>query len=167
MKPTGKLAKTAMIVLLPIVLGACAAQGVGPAKLDNATLMRWQGSYDAIRDMSPKWGAQGVDAFKTSMDAGVNIVFVDVRTPKEWSEGIVPNAVMINLNDLPKAQSIAMLPTDQNAIVGVYCKAGHRSALAMTFLNQLGYKNAISMNGGMDAWRKAGYPVAAGPAAPQ
>lgn len=164
MKPFSKIRMAASIVMLPIMLGAFAAQGAEVVKLDDPTLMRWQNTYDSIRDMTPKWGAQGTEAFKTSVDAGVPIVFIDVRTPQEWSEGIIPDAIMINLNDLPKAQSIAKLPADTTAIIGVYCKAGHRSTLALTFLNQLGYKNAISMNGGMTAWVKAGYPVAKGPA---
>lgn len=152
----------ATLGLISMAVGAYATPA--SAQMDDASLSRWQAMYAEIRDMNPKWGNQGEAALKTSMDAGVPIVFLDVRTPQEWSEGIVPGAMMINLNELPTAEKVAMLPADKNAIIAIYCKSGHRSALALTLMHQLGYKNATSMSGGWVGWTKAGYPVAAGPA---
>lgn len=162
MKPFKFVRIAATLGLMSLALGACATQG--SAQLDNASLSRWQATYAEIRDMTPKWGNQSEAALKTSMDAGVPIVFMDVRTPQEWSNGIVPGALLLNLNELPTAEKVAMLPADKNAIIAIYCKSGHRSALALTLMHQLGYKNATSMSGGWDGWSKAGYPVAAGPA---
>lgn len=163
MKLFGMVRTALVVMMVPIMLGAC-AQTYGPAKLDGDVLPHWQASYDEIKAMNPKWGFQDVKPFKTSLDAGVKIVFVDVRTPAEWAKGVIPNAILVDLSDLPKAEGIAKLPADANAIIGVYCKGGHRSALALPLIHQLGYKNAISMTGGYPAWVKAGYPTAAGPA---
>jgi len=160
MKPYKQFLKVVPVVMVALLLGTGCAQ-TGPVALqDDATaLARWQTTYDGIRDMSPKWGRQSVDAFKASLDAGVPIHFIDVRTPKEWADGVVKGAQLINLNTLPLAENVALLPQDRNTIIGVYCKSGHRSTLALTLLHQLGYKNTINVDGGWLAWSKAGYPT--------
>lgn len=160
MKPYRQLLKVVPMVMVALLLGTGCAQ-TGPIALqdDASGLERWQMSYDGIRDMAPKWGLQDTDAFKASLDAGVPIHFIDVRTPKEWAGGVVTGAQLINLNVLPQAENVALLPQDRNTIIGIYCKSGHRSTMALPLLHQLGYKNAISMKGGWVAWSKAGYPT--------
>lgn len=149
-----------IVGLLMLVISSAVAQaGNTSLKPDSEFLVRWQATYDGLRDMTPKWGKQGVDAFKATLDAGVPLLFLDVRTPKEWQSGVIKDALLINLNKLPTAQGLAKLPDNRNTIIGIYCKAGHRSTLALSLLHQLGYKNAINMSGGISAWRKAGYPV--------
>jgi len=145
-------------ITLLIALSITVAEAAQPT-MDDQTLARWKASYDELRDMTPKWGKQGVEAFKTSLDVGVPILMLDVRTPKEWQKGIVEGALMIELNQLPTRESLAKLPIDRDTIIGVYCKAAHRSTLALILLHQLGYKNAIDMVGGYKAWEAAGYPI--------
>jgi len=82
---------------------------------------------------------------------------LDVRTPSEWAEGVIEDAVMVSLTDLPTPGGLAQLPEDRGAAIGVYCKSGHRSALALSLLHQLGYTNTINMAGGFEAWKKAEY----------
>jgi rhodanese-related sulfurtransferase len=41
----------------------------------------------------------------------------------------------------------------------LYCGGGYRSALAADALRQMGYRNAISLEGGWKAWNAAGLPV--------
>ena len=62
-------------------------------------------------------------------------------------------------DELANKDSMAMLPESKTAIIAVYCKSGHRSALAIPLMHRLGYKNAISMKEGYEGWAKAGYPV--------
>lgn len=167
MKPNRILQKLTTVAMALVMLGSVSACATAPALQDDADgLARWQMSYDEIRGMSPKWGLQGIAAFKKTVDAGVPVVFVDVRTPKEWAGGVVKDAVLINLNTLPTAKGLAKLPQDPAAIIAIYCKSGHRSTMALPMLHQLGYKNAISMKGGWMAWSKAGYPTMAGPPMP-
>lgn len=148
------------IVAAVLLVGAVGTTQAKDLAVDTDAQARWQMAYDNLATMSPKWGKQGIEAFKASVDVGVPVTFIDVRTPKEWMEnGVVEGAMLLNLNDLPKSELIAKLPADKNTIIGVYCKSGHRSTLALVFLQNLGYKNAISMDGGFDAWKAAGYPV--------
>ncbi|MFN8527332.1 MAG: rhodanese-like domain-containing protein [Anaerolineae bacterium] len=94
--------------------------------------------------------------------ADTGLLVVDVRTADEYSEGFIPGAINIPLNEL--TQHLDMLPTlDQPMIV--YCGSGHRSAIAMTSLTLLGYTNVRSMMGGYNAWTAALNPITT--AAPQ
>ena len=122
-------------------------------------LAAWSEAYAAIGGMEPKWAVQSAKAFKASSDAGVPVVYLDVRTEAEWAKGIVEGAVKATLTQLATEDGMAKLPKNKTVIIAVYCKSGHRSALATPFLQRLGYVNAISMRGGYEGWVEAGYPV--------
>lgn len=51
---------------------------------------------------------------------------------------------------------------DQQAEIILYCGGGFRSALAADNLRRMGYANVVSMDGGIRAWRNAGYPMEQG-----
>lgn len=146
----------AAFVALATGAGLAAANS---AALDADSLSRWTASLTQIRNMTPQWAVQGADAFKASSDAGVPVFYLDVRKPEEWEKGIVQGAVRVSLTDLATQAGLASLPEDKSTIVAVYCKSGHRSALAIPLLHQLGYVNAISIKGGYEGWVTAGYPV--------
>jgi rhodanese-related sulfurtransferase len=44
----------------------------------------------------------------------------------------------------------------------LYCGGGFRSALAADNLQKMGYKNVISMDGGIRDWREKGYLLSKG-----
>jgi rhodanese-related sulfurtransferase len=79
---------------------------------------------------------------------GAKITIVDVRRPDETAQGTIAGAVLMPLDNLPSTYS--SLPKKGKLIV--YCRSGHRSAQAVQFLLDHGYKNAVSMNGGYLAW---------------
>lgn len=145
------------IAAVAMVAMTMAAQAETPLTANE--MAHWQAAYAELQGMSPKWGVQSPEAFKASVDAGVPVFFLDVRTPTEWAGGIVEGATTVTLTELPTEDGVAALPDDPNAIIGVYCKSGHRSTLALTLLHHLGYSNAVSMAGGFEAWDGAGYPV--------
>ncbi|HAE84809.1 MAG TPA: molybdopterin biosynthesis protein MoeB, partial [Ktedonobacter sp.] len=47
---------------------------------------------------------------------------------------------------------------DKEKTVVLYCAGGVRSLMAGTTLQQMGYKNVISMTGGFGAWKGNGFP---------
>jgi rhodanese-related sulfurtransferase len=156
-----RLQTIAAIAASALIFGASAAMSEenplfapSPAYLERA-----HATLTGLRNMTPKWGIQPVEAFKKTMDAGVPIVMIDVREPAEWAEGVIEGAMLLNLNEIPTEEGLAKLPADRMAAIGVYCKSGHRSGLALSVLHQLGYANAINMAGGIEAWKKAEYPI--------
>ena len=79
---------------------------------------------------------------------GGKITIVDVRRPDETAQGTIAGAILMPLDSLPNTYS--SLPKKGKLIV--YCRSGHRSAQAVQFLLDHGYKNAVGMNGGYLAW---------------
>ena len=94
---------------------------------------------------------------KKAIDSKEDVVILDVRDPDEYGAAHIPGAVNISRGLLEF--SIWSVVTDKNAKIYVYCKTGARAALATKQLNEFGYKNAMSVDTGVIAWIKAGYPV--------
>jgi thioredoxin 1 len=85
---------------------------------------------------------------------------VDVRTPQEFAEGKLKDAINIDYNDAAfKEVSLAKLAT--NKPVMVYCYAGTRSKEAADFLRTKGYK-VYELAGGIQKWKKEEKPVEIG-----
>ena len=83
------------------------------------------------------------------------IFLLDVRTPAEWTEGHIPGAFLIPLDELPAR--LSELPEDQDILI--YCRSGNRSAQALSILQNAGFSTVYSMTGGINDWVAAGYPV--------
>ena len=57
--------------------------------------------------------------------------------------------------------SIEELPDPTRRILA-YCEFGRISTLAAATLRQMGFQGAVALDGGMKAWREAGFPVKSG-----
>jgi phage shock protein E len=84
-------------------------------------------------------------------------LILDVRTPKEYAAGHIPNALNIPHDAL--AERIGQIQNFAGAPVVVYCKSGTRAAQAAEVLSKAGFRNARHLTGDMDGWVAAGYPV--------
>jgi rhodanese-related sulfurtransferase len=82
-------------------------------------------------------------------------LFVDVRTQKEWDQGHIARSILIPLEELPNR--INDLPKDRDIVV--ICRSGVRSKQGAAILLDAGYNRVTCMNGGIQAWVSAGYPV--------
>jgi sulfur-carrier protein adenylyltransferase/sulfurtransferase len=87
---------------------------------------------------------------------GTGALVLDVREPDEYEEGALPDAVHIPRGHL-EAQVENRL-TDKTAPVVVYCAGGVRSAFAARTLQELGYTDVVSMDGGFGRWKDEGRP---------
>jgi adenylyltransferase/sulfurtransferase len=85
---------------------------------------------------------------KRRMDAGENFVLIDVREPHEWQICRIPQARLIPLGELPKR--VNELDTADEIVA--HCKSGMRSAKAVDFLKQAGFRKVKNMTGGILAW---------------
>jgi rhodanese-related sulfurtransferase len=83
------------------------------------------------------------------------VLTVDVRTPEEWEEGHIPGATLIPLNEL--VERAGELPKGDPILL--YCRSGNRSLQALNLLAAQGFQNLSSMDGGINDWAAAGYPV--------
>jgi rhodanese-related sulfurtransferase len=84
-------------------------------------------------------------------------VLVDVREDNEWSAGHAAGAVHLSKGTIER--DIETQVPDKSKTLVLYCGGGFRSALAGDALQQMGYQNVISLDGGWRAWNQAGLPV--------
>ena len=82
-----------------------------------------------------------------------NYVIVDVRTPEEYKEGHIPNAINIPLDTIDNynSQNVENLK-DKNQLIMLYCRSGRRSSEAAKKLLAKGYMNVIDF-GGINDWK--------------
>ncbi|HTC32819.1 MAG TPA: molybdopterin-synthase adenylyltransferase MoeB [Bryobacteraceae bacterium] len=85
---------------------------------------------------------------KAKIDRGDRFVLIDVREPHEYQICNIPQAKLIPLGDLPKR--VNELNSADEIIA--HCKSGMRSAKAVDFLKQAGFKKVRNMKGGILAW---------------
>ncbi len=86
-----------------------------------------------------------------------DFVIIDIRTPQEFSDGHIENAINIDFYSRDFRQKLSEL--DKNKTYLVYCRTGVRSKLAMPVFINLGFKEVYEMDGGIVAWIEAGYEV--------
>src|SRR2546429_2260929 len=111
------------------------------------------------RRQVPEWSTPQVnEAMAHQHEAGrenQEIVLVDVREKHEWNEGHIPGAIHVPRGYL-ELQVEEAVPDKVKTVV-LYCAGGVRSLMAGATLQQMGYKNVVSMAGGFGAWKGNGY----------
>jgi rhodanese-related sulfurtransferase len=98
-----------------------------------------------------------VQEVKKRLDAGERLLLVDVREESEVARGRIPSAIHLGKGVIER--DIEKTIPDTDAEVILYCGGGFRSALAAENLQRMGYKNAVSMDGGWKSWNENGYPT--------
>lgn len=88
---------------------------------------------------------------------------IDVREAHEWESGIIPGALTISRGSLETA--IGGHISDVGTPIALYCAGGTRSALAADSLQEVGYANVVSLDGGIKSWKDAGLALAMKPGA--
>ncbi|MDR4516549.1 MAG: sulfurtransferase [Nitrosomonas sp.] len=91
------------------------------------------------------------------MKKGESFHFIDVREDHEYQADHAAGARHLGKGIIER--DIESVIPDKQAPIVLYCGGGYRSALAADALQQMGYSNVISMDGGIRAWHDAGYPL--------
>lgn len=89
-----------------------------------------------------------------------DVQIIDVRTPEEFAQGHIENAVNINIMDNNFETEISKLDKSKKTLV--YCKSGGRSSDAAQKLSSMGFENISNLEGGLLAWQNAGLKVIQG-----
>jgi rhodanese-related sulfurtransferase len=107
----------------------------------------------ATKDPREPFTRISVDEAKEMLDNGAAII--DVRETFEYTGGHVPNAAHIPVNTVYARRE--ELPKDKDVIF--VCAVGQRSALAAEMAAAAGLTELYNLEGGTEAWIKAGQPV--------
>lgn len=90
------------------------------------------------------------------MQSDEDLTVIDVRELDEWSQGRIKGSVHIPRGFL-ELRVEALVP-QRDQFIAVTCAGGTRSLLAARDLQELGYTNVVSVAGGFNGWKNAGYP---------
>ncbi len=81
--------------------------------------------------------------------------FIDVREDHEFWIDHAAGAHHMGKGIIER--DIETVIPDKQASIVLYCGGGYRSVLVADALQQMGYTNVVSMDGGIKAWREAGF----------
>ena len=84
-------------------------------------------------------------------------IVLDVRTPAEFETGHLVNAVNLDYKSPDFAQQVAKLDPSKTYLV--HCAVGGRSTQTLPVLEKLGFRHVQHLDGGIQAWQGAGFPV--------
>lgn len=113
-----------------------------------------------VDDAKTRIRETNIDEVKKKIDRGDKFLLVDVREESEFAKDHLPRAIHLGKGIIER--DIEARVPDLNAEMVLYCGGGFRSALAADNLQKMGYKNVISMDGGIREWREKGYPLTDG-----
>lgn len=106
-----------------------------------------------------------VSELKAQLDAGADILVLDVREPHEWEIAAIDGTLRIPKGDIQAAKNaviagrkladetvLAQISKDKPLMI--HCRSGKRSADTINFLREVGYDNEKMFNvvGGILAW---------------
>lgn len=96
---------------------------------------------------------RGIEEYEINYNKAVQLqkkgaILLDVRSPKEYSEGHLRGAILIPEYEI-KSKILKMVPNKEKEIV-VYCKSGARGKSAVQSLKILGYKKVYNIYNGLD-----------------
>jgi rhodanese-related sulfurtransferase len=95
-----------------------------------------------------------VPEFKTIKE-NPNTLLVDVRSSSEFTEGHIPGALSVPLNEFES--KINLLKKDAQIVC--QCLSGGRSKVAALYLTGLGFNEVYNLEGGLSSWMASGGEV--------
>jgi phage shock protein E len=85
-------------------------------------------------------------------------ILIDVRSPQEHAAGVIPGTDLnIDFREIRDRHREIGAKLDDHIVL--YCQSGRRSGIAAQALADLGYRHVYNVDGSMNAWVEAGYPV--------
>lgn len=112
-----------------------------------AYTQKFQTLADAAQSRVSGVQPEDVDALLQS-----GAVALDIRDKEEHDAGHIPGSLHISRGKLEMSVEAALSDLDQ--MILCYCNAFNRGALSAATLQDMGYKNARFIAGGLNAYRK-------------
>ena len=137
----------AIAVLLLLVVGIMATGGCAGKTVETDTTQ-------VIEDISAQ---EAFDVIQENQ-GNPNFVIVDVRTPEEFADGHIENAINIDVSSGAFQNEIDQL--DKNKPYLIYCRSGNRSRRALNVMTELGFREIYHLTVGIVGWEEAGFTTA-------
>lgn len=96
----------------------------------------------------------GPDAFEQQLEITSDKIILDVRTPSEYRQGHLANAILVDVQSSDFREQVRTL--DKSKPLFVYCASGIRSEEAVQILYDQGHTSIYELEGGFHEWVEAG-----------
>src|SRR5262249_34910571 len=100
-------------------------------------------------ELASQWETT-VEEVKARRDRGEDFMILDVRNAEEWQICHLEGATLLPLGELPAR--VHELDSARDMVV--HCKSGIRSAKAVAFLLQAGFRKVKNVRGGITEWSR-------------
>ena len=142
--------KKLLLVLVLVIIGVVLTGGCAGTETTTPTQ---ETPTQIIEDITPQ------EAFTLIQDNENNPEFVilDVRTPEEFADGHLKNAITLDYYSETFRDELSKLDKDKTYLV--YCRSGKRSRNAVDIMEELNFKEVYNMSGGIIEWEAEGLPI--------
>lgn len=110
-----------------------------------------------VRDAKSRVREFTIEELQRRIDAGEPWVLIDIREDHERAREHIPGSVHLSKGVIER--DVEKRFPDKDAPIVLQCGGGFRSALAADTLQKMGYRNVVSLDGGIRGWKAAGLPV--------
>ena len=115
------------------------------------------GFLKLVDDAKTRIAQINIDGYRKIVDAGEPHLLVDVREESEYATSHVKGALHLGKGIIERDIEVKVPDPDTKMVL--YCGGGFRSALVADNLQKMGYRNAISLDGGWRALKESGLPL--------
>lgn len=112
---------------------------------------------ELVEEYRPHVKEVDISYVKDKVNSSQEFRLIDVREDHEWTLGHIPKATHISRGVIER--DIEKLIPNKNEHIILYCGGGFRSVLAAYNLQNMGYTNVVSMDGGIREWLNCGYKL--------
>ena len=105
-------------------------------------------TYNVVNEIEP-------ESLHRRLVGGDVILLLDIRTPAEMAQGVIPDSLPLSMHLLPLR--LNELPKDREVVL--YCRSGARSYQACDYMMQQGWTNITHLQGGIVAWASHGFKI--------
>ena len=114
------------------------------------TLLACQGTSN---DADKVFNFVEIDDLDPFIITNPDLIIIDVRTDKEVSDGIIDNAINIDVKKKDFKKRIRELDTEKTYLL--YCRTNRRSSKAYTIMEKENFKNIYLLKGNYTDWKEA------------
>jgi len=86
-----------------------------------------------------------------------DVVLLDVRTPREFRDGHISGAVLLDYYSSDFVDRLKAL--DRGKTYLVYCRSGNRSGKSLAIFEKLGFQHVYHLAFGIKGWSREKYPL--------
>ena len=115
------------------------------------------GFLKIVEDAKKRIHEISINEVKANLDSGEAFLLVDVREESEYAKDHFPGAIHLGKGIIER--DIEERVPDPSTLMVLYCGGGFRSALAADNLQKMGFRNVLSMDGGIREWHEKSLPL--------